>query len=495
MITAFLQIFGRFLLWLYDVFGSYALALIIFTFLTKVVLFPLSYKSKKSMMQTTALQGQMQQLEKQFGKDKQRYQQEVTKLYEKEGVNPMGGCLWSFAPLIILMGLYYVIRRPLLYMMCISADTVTAAIETVTGLGYDLGNAAYQEIHLASLLGDSTVMDAVKGVVANAGENVGNLQAINFNLFGIDLSQTPNWQFWTWDTINWNSIGLFIIPIVVTALNFFYSRYSTKTNAVSKEAEEEQGTASDATAKTNRTMMYVMPLMYLWFGYIMPASMCVYMAFNAIFSMVQDKICSVMLRKKFAELEEQRKAREAAEKEEEKRKRAEAAERKARQIEENKKNRNKKKKPNPNKTKFDNSASAVGIRAHARGRSYDPDRYGGVTPYKDPNAIIDEEAVERALAAKAKRREKQQDEEDTAQAEYTEAELDEAVPAENAAEAEEDGAAGFGNASGDETAHLPEPEGNTVSGESEETAAPDGQAIFDELLGRERIGDADSEDE
>jgi len=67
-----LEFFGKILLWIYNFCGSYALALILFTLLTKVVLFPLSYKGKRSMMQMNALQEEQARLQKQYGKDQQR---------------------------------------------------------------------------------------------------------------------------------------------------------------------------------------------------------------------------------------------------------------------------------------------------------------------------------------------------------------------------------------------------------------------------------------
>ena len=111
----------------YNFFDSYGLALILFALVVKVVLFPLSLKGKRSMIQMNMLSGQMQKLQKQYGNNRERYNLEVQKLYEKEKINPMGGCLWSFIPLIILMVLYPIIREPIHYMMGINdADTLNA---------------------------------------------------------------------------------------------------------------------------------------------------------------------------------------------------------------------------------------------------------------------------------------------------------------------------------------------------------------------------------
>ena len=65
----------------YNFCGSYGLALILFAVVVKVVLFPLSLKGKRSMIQMNILSGQMQKLQKQYGKDRQRYNLEVQKLY------------------------------------------------------------------------------------------------------------------------------------------------------------------------------------------------------------------------------------------------------------------------------------------------------------------------------------------------------------------------------------------------------------------------------
>ena len=64
--------------------------------MVKLVLFPVTLKSKKSMIQTSMLSGKMQQLQKQYGKDRERYNLELQKLYEKEKINPMG-LIFSFS--------------------------------------------------------------------------------------------------------------------------------------------------------------------------------------------------------------------------------------------------------------------------------------------------------------------------------------------------------------------------------------------------------------
>lgn len=400
MITAILQFFGRILLWIYNTCGSYALALALFTLMIKVILFPLSYKGKKGMMQMNSLNAEMQRLQKQYGKDQQRYQLEVQKLYEEEHVNPMGGCLWSLLPFPILIGLYAVIREPMLHMLCLTKEEIATVVDTLSNLGYTFTGtqAAYQEIHMMNLISQNP--DLYSAVSDALGDAASKLQTIDFSFIGINLGATPNWQFWTWDAVNWGTIGLFLIPIVVTVLNFLYSMYSMKSNQIQSSAAASD---DNPAAKSTKTMMYIMPLMYLWFGYAMPAGMCIYMAVNAIFGALENLLYSKVLNKKFAAEEEARQARLAEKRNAEKAKKAEIAARRAAQEEELKKKGGKKalKQAQKKAASKDSGAGQIGVRKYARGRSYDPERYP-TTVYRDPQDVLDEEALERALAKRGK---------------------------------------------------------------------------------------------
>lgn len=401
MITAILQFFGRILLWIYNFCGNYALSLAIFTLLTKLVLFPLSYKGKQNMMQMNSMNAEMQRLQKQYGKDQQRYQQELQKLYEEEQVNPMGGCLWSLLPLPIMMGLYYVIRKPMLYMLCLTEDQISAVKEALVAAQsgiLDGVNQAYEEIRIMSVISQDS---SLYQVAANAlGDAADKLQTINFNFIGVNLGAIPDWKFWGWDSATWNNIGLFLIPIAVTVLNFLYSQYSMKSSQI-KNGDEKKEEAAAAANQSTKTMMMVMPLMYLWFGYIMPAGMCIYMACNAVFSALQELIFSKFLNKKFAAEEEERKKRLAERREQEKAKKAEIAARRAAEQEELAK-KGKKAVKQAQKKQLDSGAGAIGVRRYARGRAFEADRYP-TTPYRDPQDVLDEEALERALAKRGKK--------------------------------------------------------------------------------------------
>ena len=73
--------------------GNMGLAIIGLTFVIKLILFPLAYKSYVSMSKMKALQPEMEKIKERAGDDRMKMQQEVMALYKREKVNPAAGCL------------------------------------------------------------------------------------------------------------------------------------------------------------------------------------------------------------------------------------------------------------------------------------------------------------------------------------------------------------------------------------------------------------------
>jgi len=381
----------------YRIFNSYGFALILFAVVVKLILFPFSLKGKRSMIEMNLISGKMQKLQKMYANNQQKYTEEVQKLYEKENINPMGGCLWSFLPILILFPLYAIIRQPMKYMMGMTAtqivtvandvlnwaqvsidngwvrSTVSAAENLLTESG---AAAGYNQLYLASLI----TPENLAAVKSAAGDTAREVLAINFRFFGIDLSLTPKLKFWE-GGLSLQAVGLFLIPVISAATGVLFSMISMKTNQMNSQSQQNAQTQS-----TNRTMMLITPLMSLWIGFTMTASLSIYWIANNLLGMAQEMVSARLLKKDYERAAAEAKRRAEEEKEEEKRLRREKAERRAKEAEEAKKNRGKKKpkEPDGEDTRISaavREASRVGVRQYARGRAYDPNRFGGVTPY------------------------------------------------------------------------------------------------------------------
>ena len=129
---------------LYSLTGSYGMTLIFFTLVVKLVMLPFQMKSKKSMVRMGRLSSRQAELQKKYANNQQKYQEELQKLYTEAGVNPMGGCLWSFLPLAILLPLYSIVRLPLQYFLRLGTDVIEQIRTLAESVGYVAsGSAAY----------------------------------------------------------------------------------------------------------------------------------------------------------------------------------------------------------------------------------------------------------------------------------------------------------------------------------------------------------------
>ena len=126
----------------YRVTGSYGLAIILLTILIKIIFYPLTQKSTKSMQAMQKLQPKMKQIREIFKDDKQRMNEEVMKLYKEHGANPLGGCLPMVLQIPVFFALYNALlgaielrQAPFLWMLDLSAPET--GIFTIPGLDID----------------------------------------------------------------------------------------------------------------------------------------------------------------------------------------------------------------------------------------------------------------------------------------------------------------------------------------------------------------------
>ena len=87
--------------------GSYGLAIIILTVIIKLILYPLTAKQLKSMKAMQVLAPKLKKLQEKYKDDPAALQKQMMMLYQKEGVNPLAGCLPMLIQMPILMAMYY----------------------------------------------------------------------------------------------------------------------------------------------------------------------------------------------------------------------------------------------------------------------------------------------------------------------------------------------------------------------------------------------------
>ncbi len=96
---------------IHSIVGNWGLSIIGLTLLVKAIFFPLSATSYKSMAKMRKLQPKMAELKERHGEDRQKFSQEMMKLYKTEQVNPFGGCLPLLIQMPVFLALYWVLAE------------------------------------------------------------------------------------------------------------------------------------------------------------------------------------------------------------------------------------------------------------------------------------------------------------------------------------------------------------------------------------------------
>ena len=95
---------------LHTLINNYALTIIVFTILIKLVVMPLNLKSRRSTMRMSTIQPKAAALQAKYKDDQEKLNQKIQELYRKEGVNPMGSCLPMLISMVILFAMFYALR-------------------------------------------------------------------------------------------------------------------------------------------------------------------------------------------------------------------------------------------------------------------------------------------------------------------------------------------------------------------------------------------------
>ncbi len=269
----FFNIFGSlfgYVLWAaYQLVNNFGIAIIIFTLLFKVLLFPSSVKQQKSMAANARLQAKQRELQKKFANNKQKYNEELQKLYEKENVKPFGGCLTSLLPMFVMLGIFYSVRSPISNVLHIASEKVIKLKDFVYSIpGIVPGqNSFYAEIDVLRLFEKVKDVDGISDILT-----VSEIEKISsfsngFNFFGIDLLSTPK--------VAGGWVLLIPILCLVTSIGTQIFTMYMKGSPM----QNQQGCM--------KFMLIALPLFTAWIAYTVPAAVGFYWIWSNLFGFVQ----------------------------------------------------------------------------------------------------------------------------------------------------------------------------------------------------------------
>lgn len=264
--------FGWLMWLLYQIAHNYMFDLILFTVITKLLLLPITIKQQKNTARMSLFQPKLQELKKKYGNNQQKYQEEMQKLYEREGVNPASSCLPMFIQMFLLFGIYDVVNKPLTHILRMSKDGVNSFIEIAKNLGCEIGKGSLQS-QLNALNFFKQNPDAFKGYLdSNTFDALNNFK---IEFFGINFGQIPTW--------GWNLIILIPILSGVTAL---------LSGFISQQINKKNNPAMQGQGATMGMMLLFAPIMSFWIAFRVPAGVGFYWIISNIFIIIQTIVIS-----------------------------------------------------------------------------------------------------------------------------------------------------------------------------------------------------------
>ncbi len=292
---------GKLMQWIYTLIPSYFWALILFTVLTRLILFPLSIKNQKNQADRARLAPRLERIQKKYAQDRQKMMMKQQELYEKEGVKMTGGCLPMLVQMLVLFSIIAVIYKPLTYIQSINADHIDTCIsvavknmdektekDRIDTMKNEKGY--YRELYLFEEINDTTRPQMVDALVdkhdmseEKAEKIVARIEKTGkeFSIFGVSLLKQP-WQKslvpnWLWLI----AIASGVSALLSSLLSMHYSKA-----AMSLEQQQAGGCTN--------AMMYMMPIMSLVFSFTVPAGVAVYWTFSNLLAMVQTVVLNAM---------------------------------------------------------------------------------------------------------------------------------------------------------------------------------------------------------
>ena len=252
--------------------GNYMLALLLFALMVKILLLPLSIMQQKNQIKGAKLRPKMLLIEKKYaGRNDQitlkKKQAEIMELQQKEGYSAFSGCLPLLIQFPVIIILYRVIQKPLSYVSHFGSELLAKLAEAV---GYTSSYSA-SEIGLISAIKQN--MDAAQTAFTEAGETGALADVLpKMSFFGADLTLKP--YFWS---------ILLLIPVLNFGFGVLTMKLSKKLNG-----NMAQMTAQTQDQKISGGIMeWMMPVVSLWFAFILPSALGVYWIYQSVLSILQ----------------------------------------------------------------------------------------------------------------------------------------------------------------------------------------------------------------
>ncbi len=259
---------------IYGFVGNYAVAIILFTLVVKLILLPLDIKQRSSMRKMTALNPKIEEINRKYEKDPEKKNMKTMELYRKEKVNPMSGCLPILIQFPILIAMFAVMRH-------IADEQSVSMFLTVYEHGAEafhpesflwIRNIWQPDNITAPVIPVFQSVSAIREIAGNPIVNAENLALMQANY---ETVMQPVIDAYDTGFAN----GWAILPIVAGLSQLFQSKVLTP--------QPEPTTNKDGKPNSNKFMQYLLPIMSVFFCWSYNAAFALYWVTSNLYAIAQ----------------------------------------------------------------------------------------------------------------------------------------------------------------------------------------------------------------
>ena len=188
---------GYVMAWCYRLISNYGIAIILFTFISKIVILPISIWVQKNSIKMVKMQPEINRIKTRFFGDKDSIADEQSKLFKQEKYNPLASLIPLAVQIILLLGLVAVIYHPLDYLLHLPADVIDAfnsLIVTLTGADPESSSiqlAVVENIKNGTYESQFLALQPQFSDIDIAG-TLDSIKNLNMGFLGINLSWVPS---------------------------------------------------------------------------------------------------------------------------------------------------------------------------------------------------------------------------------------------------------------------------------------------------------------
>ena len=249
--------------------NNYLIALLIFTFLTKLLLFPLMLKQLKSTAGIQKIAPEDKKLREKYKDNPVKLNEELTKLYAENKVSPMAGCLLPIIQIPLIIAMFFVVKQPLTYIAQINQEEIVS----------------YTAEYLQKDPSEVTENETKEYEIPIAKRY--NLLEMNIGS-KVSLGDTPKDAFSSDEAIKVSKLTL-VVPI----LTFVFSILS---NQISMRKAKK--TMTEDQAEMQKSMNIMMPLLSAYISFVCPIALGIYWLFGTILGIGQQLIIDKLMEDK-----------------------------------------------------------------------------------------------------------------------------------------------------------------------------------------------------